>query len=214
MLTTVLQNLRRHYIMHTLDKTNALPSPFEQFGTWFNEALHAEIPEPNAMTLATATPDARPSARILLLKGFDEQGFVFYTNYGSRKGAELEANPLGCLLFFWVELERQIRIEGTIQKVSREESNEYFQSRPHGSRLGAWSSNQSSVVPNREALEQQYENVVERFGENPVPLPDFWGGYRLTPTYFEFWQGRENRMHDRIAYTLHNNQWNIERLSP
>ncbi|MBL7974928.1 MAG: pyridoxamine 5'-phosphate oxidase [Candidatus Kapabacteria bacterium] len=214
MLTTVLQNLRRHYKMHTLDESNVAASPFSQFHTWFNEALHAELPEPNAMTLATATPDARPSARVLLLKGFDEQGFVFYTNYLSRKGEELAANPHACLLFFWVELERQVRIEGTIAKVSRQESDEYFQSRPHGSRLGAWSSEQSSVVPNRQALEQRYADVVERFGENPVPLPDFWGGYRLTPTYFEFWQGRENRMHDRIAYTQHNNLWNVERLSP
>lgn len=214
MLTPLLQNLRNEYKQHSLDETTVSANPFHQFQQWFAEVVEAEISEANAMTLATATPEGKPSARIVLLKGMDDTGFVFYTNYESRKGAELAANPQGALLFFWKEIERQIRIEGSIEKVSREESAEYFQSRPEGSRLGAWASHQSTVLANRAAIEEQYAQIAAQYADGNIPLPDYWGGYRLLPHYFEFWQGRSNRLHDRVQYDLTEKGWTISRLSP
>lgn len=188
--------------------------PLKQFAKWYDYAQAAGISDADAMTLATATKDARPSARVVLLKSFDDGGFVFYTNYLSRKGQELDENPQACLLFYWSSFWRQVRIEGTVEKVSAEESEEYFQSRPLGSKLGAWASNQSEVVDSRDTLEAQFAELQKRFGEN-VPRPPHWGGYRLKPNSIEFWQGRDNRLHDRLHYRLQENgAWVIERLGP
>ncbi|MBK6933219.1 MAG: pyridoxamine 5'-phosphate oxidase [Saprospirales bacterium] len=207
--------LRRNYTQESLSETAVQPDPFEQFDRWFKEALSSELVEPNAMTLASATLDGRPSARIVLLKGFDHQGFVFYTNYGSRKGKELDDNPQAALLFNWLELERQIRIEGSVERVSPEESEAYFQSRPKESQIGAWASPQSQVIAGRDALEAALDELQTTFKHDPVlPLPPFWGGYRVRPQLFEFWQGRESRLHDRIQYTRTEEGWNIGRLAP
>ncbi len=201
--------------MASLSETDVAPDPFAQFEQWMQQALNSELPEPTAMTLATATPDGRPSARIVLLKGFDASGFVFYTNYESRKGIELEQNPQATLLFFWPELERQVRIEGRVERISAEESTAYFQSRPKESQLGAWASPQSRVIAGREVVEQRYQELSAQFKhDETLPLPPFWGGYRLVPTYFEFWQGRPSRLHDRICYTLNQGNWTIARLAP
>jgi pyridoxamine 5'-phosphate oxidase len=185
-----------------------------QFARWFGDAHRAELLEPNAMTLATATPDGEPSARIVLLKGADERGFAFFTDYRSRKGQDLEANPRAALVFHWGELERQVRITGAVSRVSREESEAYFRSRPRGSRLGAWTSQQSSVIPSREALEERLGKMAARFDGSDVPLPPHWGGFRVRPDTIEFWQGRESRLHDRIRYVREGGVWRIERLSP
>jgi pyridoxamine 5'-phosphate oxidase len=186
-----------------------------EFARWFAEAQEAQVAEPNAMTLATASADGAPSARIVLLKAFDERGFVFFTDYRSRKGGELEANPRAALVFFWQELERQVRITGGVTLTSHEESERYFGSRPLGSRLGAWASHQSRVIPGRAVLEKDLSEVEQRFAEGSVPLPPYWGGYRLLPDTVEFWQGRENRLHDRIRYLREaGKEWRIERLSP
>lgn len=207
--------LRRNYTRESLSETGVKPDPFQQFDHWFREALNSELPEPNAMTLATAGRDGRPGARTVLLKGFDHQGFVFYTNFESRKGQEIDENPNVALLFTWLELERQIRIEGTAARVSEAEAEAYFQSRPKGSQIGAWASPQSQVIPGREALEQKMEELNETFKHDEnLPLPPFWGGYRVHPDHFEFWQGRENRLHDRIRYTRTDTGWKIERLAP
>lgn len=206
--------LRENYIKGTLNVSDASLSPIEQFQIWFDEAVSSELLEPNALVLSTVSNESKPSARIVLLKGLDN-GFKFYTNYLSRKGTELIENPAACITFFWAELERQIRIEGTIEKISPEESDEYFQSRPRGSQIGAWVSNQSMVIENREILEEREKHLIEKFGDQPIPRPPHWGGYRLVPNYIEFWQGRPSRLHDRIAYTLlENEDWKIERLSP
>ena len=197
----------------SLIKRNVDPNPIKQFASWYDEVLAKGISDVDAMTLATATKDARPSARVVLLKSFDDSGFVFYTNYLSRKARELNENPQACLLFYWSSFWRQVRIEGAVERVSATESEEYFQSRPLGSKLGAWASNQSEVVDNRETLEGRFLELQKRFGEN-VPRPAHWGGYRLKPNAIEFWQGRDNRLHDRLRYRLQDGVWLIDRLGP
>jgi pyridoxamine 5'-phosphate oxidase len=209
-----LTNLRREYRSSTLDELDVDLNPFVQFDKWFQQTLNARVPEPNAMVLATATPEGRPSVRMVLLKSFDERGFVFFTNYESRKSLELLLNAHAALLFYWQELERQVRIEGSVEKVSRKETEEYFQTRPPESKLGAWASKQSSVIPGRGVLEQKAADLKEKYRDQDVPAPPFWGGFRVQPTLFEFWQGRANRLHDRIRYTLSGGVWTIERLSP
>ncbi|MCB0588317.1 MAG: pyridoxamine 5'-phosphate oxidase [Phaeodactylibacter sp.] len=211
-----IENLRKDYRAHTLDESDIRKDPFLQFNAWFGEALASQVPEPNAMILATSTPDGMPSARTVLLKGVDEQGFVFYTNYHSRKGENLARNPRAALVFLWHELQRQVRIEGRVEKVSREESEAYFQSRPKGSQIGAWASPQSQVISGREELEQQAAALEKEYAEaEHLPLPPDWGGFRVRPGLMEFWQGRTNRLHDRIQYTLQEDKrWKIERLAP
>jgi pyridoxamine 5'-phosphate oxidase len=186
-----------------------------QFDKWWQEAIHSEIDEVNAMTLATASADGVPAARIVLLKGYDERGFVFFTNYDSFKGLQLAENPRACLVFFWKELERQVRITGLVEKVSEDESDIYFNSRPEGSRIGAWASPQSQVIESREWLEEREKTLVKDFTGKPLKRPAHWGGYRVKPISIEFWQGRPSRLHDRILYTLQEeNAWTIERLAP
>jgi pyridoxamine 5'-phosphate oxidase len=209
-------DLRREYALARLDEKDVSRDPIAEFARWFAEAQAAEVEEPNAMVLATATPDGTPSARVVLLKGFDERGFVFFTDYRSRKGAELEANPRAALVFYWGELDRQVRITGGVSLASAEESERYFRSRPLGSRLGAWASHQSQVIPGRAALEADLREVEARFADGDVPLPAHWGGYRVVPDTIEFWQGRESRLHDRIRYVKEKGGrgWRVERLSP
>jgi pyridoxamine 5'-phosphate oxidase len=209
-----LARVRKEYSRHSLDELEVDLNPFVQFHHWFQEALKAALPEPNAMILATANSDGKPSARVVLLKGFDERGLVFFTNYEGRKSAELTANPQAAALFFWVELERQVRIEGTVERTSKLESEEYFKTRPLESRLSAWASKQSSVIPSRSFLEQKMSDLKSRYGNQEIPPPPFWGGFRIQPQVFEFWQGRENRLHDRVRYMLQGGVWHIERLSP
>ncbi|MDB5009260.1 MAG: pdxH [Mucilaginibacter sp.] len=210
-----LQNLRHDYSAASLSEETININPIKQFDIWFHEALTAELPEPNAMTLATATPDGRPSARIVLLKGYDASGFVFYTNYLSRKGKEITKNPLGAITFFWGGLERQVRIEGTIEKLSKEQSEKYFQSRPKKSQLGALVSPQSQEIANRELLENKMNELETAYADTTIPKPSFWGGYVLKPRMIEFWQGRSSRLHDRILYKkIDNNNWKKVRLAP
>jgi pyridoxamine 5'-phosphate oxidase len=206
-------HIRQNYEKGELIESAAKASPFEQFQLWLQEAIDLPVAEPTAMTLATANARGKPSARIVLLKGFDEHGFVFYTNYESRKGQELLQQSSASLLFFWQPLERQVRIEGLIEKVTEQESDAYYQSRPIGSRIGAWASAQSQPVT-IDALKSRVEQITEQYGDNP-PRPAHWGGYRLRPDYFEFWQGRPSRLHDRLVYQPSaDNAWSIERLSP
>lgn len=209
-----LADLRTDYRMASLSESDVNASPIAQFSAWFAEAQRAEVPEPNAMCLATSTGDGFPSARIVLLKGLSENGFVFYTDYRSQKGRELSENPRASLCFFWAPLERQVRIAGTVERVSRAEAQEYFQSRPVGSRIGATASVQSSVLSSREELESRVVSLQEQFGNGDVPLPDHWGGFRVIPVSIEFWQGRSSRLHDRIKYSRNDGGWAISRLSP
>ena len=206
--------LRKEYTRTGLNETDASPDPIAQFRRWFDEALAADLHEPNAMTLASATPDGCPSARVVLLKGFDERGFVFYTNYEGRKARELEINPLCALVFYWGELERQVRVEGRAGRISDEESDAYFAGRPRGSQLGAWASEQSRPVRDRGALEVRLRELEAEYEGREVPRPPFWGGYRIEPETIEFWQGRENRLHDRLRYRRSNGHWRRERLQP
>ncbi|MFA4924045.1 MAG: pyridoxamine 5'-phosphate oxidase [Ignavibacteriaceae bacterium] len=206
--------MRINYKSDGFNETRVKQNPFEQFKIWFNESLQAKIEEPNAMTLATASTEGLPDARIVLLKEFDQNGFVFFTNYESRKGLELEKNPSAALIFFWKELVRQVRIKGKVEKVSRKESETYFHSRPRESQLGAWASKQSKEIPDRKFLEDRFQSLQKEFDRKEIPLPDSWGGYRVVPFEIEFWQGRENRLHDRIIYRLQGNEWEISRLSP
>jgi len=208
-------NRSKEYLGCGLLESDVDADAIRQFQTWFAQALAAELPEPNAMTLATATPDGQPSARIVLLKAFDDSGFTFYTNYEGRKGRELAANPRAALLFFWAELQRQVRIEGEGERVSDVESDEYFRIRPLGSQLGAWVSHQSEVIAGREVLEARAIELAQRFAEGEVPRPPFWGGFRVRPSVIEFWQGRPDRLHDRLRYQrVQPAGWRIERLSP
>jgi pyridoxamine 5'-phosphate oxidase len=209
-----IAHIRRDYRLATLTEADVAVDPMLQFHRWFDEALRAQVNEPNAMCLATATPDAYPSARIVLLKGADERGFVFYTDYRSRKGRELSDNPHASLCFFWPELERQVRIAGAVQRVDRAESDAYFQSRPLPSRVGAWTSCQSAVLASRDDLERELAANVARFGDGPVALPDHWGGYRVVPEEVEFWQGRPSRLHDRFQFRRQAGAWIRQRLSP
>jgi pyridoxamine 5'-phosphate oxidase len=207
-------DLRREYALARLDEEDVSPDPIAQFSRWFSEAVAAEVEEPNAMVLATATPEGAPSARVVLLKGFDERGFVFFTDYRSRKGSELEANPRAALVLRWSELERQVRITGGTARTNAEESEVYYRSRPLGSRLGAWVSHQSQPIPSRGVLERGLAEMERRFADGEIPLPAHWGGYRVRPEAIEFWQGRPNRLHDRIRYVREKEGWRIERLAP
>lgn len=212
---TTIGAIRKEYQLQTLSEEDVKDHPVKQFERWWEAAITSEIEEVNAMTLATASPDGVPSARVVLLKEFDEKGFVFYTNYNSFKGRQMAENPRACLVFFWKELERQVRITGLVEKVSEAESDEYFNSRPEGSRIGAWVSPQSEVIENREWLEENEQKYADIFRAKPLVRPLHWGGYRVKPVIVEFWQGRPNRLHDRIQYTLQEgNRWLIERLAP
>lgn len=212
---TSLAELRKNYSLGSLDVGDVDRNPFRQFEAWFAQAIEAQLPEPNTMTLATVDSRGRPSARIVLIKGVDERGFVFFTNYDSRKGREIADNPHASLLFYWIELERQVRIEGKVVKTSPAESDQYFQSRPLGSRIGAWASEQSQVIESRAVLEEREKEISAQYGEHP-PRPPHWGGYRLVPDAIEFWQGRPSRLHDRLLYTraAQDGDWQIVRLSP
>lgn len=211
-----IADLREDYRQATLEIDEVAKSPIQQFESWFQMAVKAQLKEPNAMVLATANAQGRPSARVVLLKGFDESGFVFYTNYESRKAEEMQENPYSALVFNWLELEKQVRIEGTIEKVSKATATAYFQSRPKGSQIGAWASPQSQTIPDRTILEQKTAELEKIYKDSEVlPKPEHWGGYLLRPYMIEFWQGRSSRLHDRIKYTLHmDNAWKIERLAP
>ena len=209
-----LADLRKTYARETLNQSAVDPDPIIQFKTWMNEALDAELPEPNAMTVATVSADGKPSARVLLIKGVDQRGFVFFTNYESQKGLDLEANPHAALVFYWIELERQVRIEGRVEKLPEEEIDAYFASRPLDSRIGAWASDQSRELSSRTALVASAAKYAARYMLNP-PRPPHWGGYVVIPEAIEFWQGRPSRLHDRIAYTLQpDGTWKISRLAP
>lgn len=210
-----LADLRKDYSMFSLDNTTVLPDPMDQFQKWFDESIKAEVPEPNAMNLATVNEIGRPSSRIVLLKGIESKHFLFYTNYLSKKGKELENNPACALTFFWPELERQIRIEGIADRVDAATSDAYFKSRPRGSQIGAWASPQSSLISERTILEERVEKMESKFsGLDELPRPHQWGGYKVDPFLIEFWQGRPNRLHDRIQYTRPNGIWEIHRLAP
>lgn len=213
-LRDVVSHLREDYQQGELSEASAGHDPFALFRDWLQHAVDTRQREPNAMTVATATAEGAPSARIVLLRSFDEQGFVFYTNYDSRKGRELAVNARVALVFYWASLERQIRVTGTAAKVSHEESERYFQSRPPASQLGAWASDQSHVIPDRGVLESRLKELADRYEGQAVPLPDNWGGFRVSPIDFEFWQGRRSRLHDRLRYFREGDRWRRERLAP
>lgn len=209
-----IQNLRQDYRAAELSEADIDKNPITQFAKWFKDALEAKLYEPNVMTLATADLTGKPSSRILLLKGFDEEGFVFFTNYNSKKGKDLQENPQAAMQFFWPELERQVRIEGIATKTTAEASTAYFHSRPKGSQIGASASPQSMLIPGREILEERVKELTAAYQETEVPRPEHWGGYVLKPEHIEFWQGRPSRLHDRITYTSVNGVWTINRLAP
>ena len=210
-----LAEIRKEYSKASLDSQDVRPNPIDQFNAWFSEALKAQVIEPNALTLSTVTEDGRPSGRIVLLKGVENGKFIFFTNYQSQKGKELEKNPSCALTFFWPDLERQVRIEGVAARLDERASESYFQSRPRGSQVGAWSSPQSSIIQSREILEARVREIERKFeGKDVLPKPHQWGGYEVDPHEIEFWQGRESRLHDRIVYTKLDNQWKIHRLAP
>jgi pyridoxamine 5'-phosphate oxidase len=209
-----LQKLREDYFKNSLDESEVNKNPFKQFDQWLAEALGAEVPEPNAMTLSTVDLENKPHSRVVLLKGLDDDGFLFYSNYASDKGKEIAQNPNVSLCFVWLELERQVRIDGVAEKLSEEENEAYFKQRPYRSQLGALASNQSAEVPNRAFLEKKFEELEEKYGEGEVPKPESWGGYKVIPEAIEFWQGRRSRLHDRVKYELIADKWNIKRLSP
>ncbi|WP_211825154.1 pyridoxamine 5'-phosphate oxidase [Kistimonas asteriae] len=207
--------LREEYTRGGLSRDDLKPNPTEQFEYWFHQAQEAEIPEPNAMSIATATAAGAPSLRTVLLKYFDHSGFVFFTNYESNKAKEIEENPHVALMFLWLGFQRQVIIKGQAEKISKGETLKYFISRPHGSQLGAWCSNQSSVITNRQILELKLDEMKRKFSKGEVPVPSFWGGYRVVPSSIEFWQGRPNRLHDRFQYMLQDSgDWQIDRLAP
>jgi pyridoxamine 5'-phosphate oxidase len=210
-----ISDIRKDYQLQSLSEADVAESPVAQFGKWWDDAVKSEIDEVNAMTLASVNAEGVPSARIVLLKGYDENGFIFFTNYNSNKGSELEKNANACLVFFWKELERQIRITGIAEKISTEDSIAYFNSRPDGSKIGAWASPQSLAVAGKAWLKETFDYYRERFKHGEIPKPPHWGGYRVKPVKVEFWQGRPSRMHDRIQYTLQTDgNWGIERLAP
>lgn len=209
-----LHKLRTDFTRAAFSETDAPATPHQLFETWLGQAIESHEPEPNAMCLSTVSPGGKPSSRIVLLKDFNNKGFAFFTNYQSRKGRELSVNSFAALLFYWSGLERQVRIEGNVEMCSKKESDTYFAQRPQLSRLGAWASPQSEVIPDREFLDSKMDEITKKHTGSVIPRPSFWGGYRLNPTYFEFWQGRPNRLHDRITYTLINEKWEIRRLAP
>ena len=209
-----IADIRKDYKLESLLEKDVKANPMQQFSVWWEEAIKSEIDEVNAMTLATVGGSGKPSARIVLLKGYTDEGFVFFTNYLSHKGAEISENPNVALVFFWKELERQIRIEGTVEKISEEDSDTYFNSRPEGSKIGAWASPQSTPIAGRHIIEENVQKYTEKFSTEKLNRPPHWGGYMVTPVKIEFWQGRSSRLHDRIQYTLLGNEWNIERLAP
>lgn len=214
---TEIAQIRREYTLESLDLEHLKEHPIQQFEYWLEEAIQAKLPEPTAFNLSTVAENGQPSSRILLLKGVENQQFVFYSNYLSKKGKEIESNPRVCLNFFWIELERQVRIEGIIEKLDSKTSTEYYQTRPRGSQIGAWTSPQSNVIANREFLENEFQHYSQRFeDQEKIEKPDFWGGYAVTPHYFEFWQGRPSRLHDRMYYQLNaeHQNWEIGRLAP
>ncbi len=209
-----IADIRKDYKLQSLHENEVAANPTDQFTAWWNEAISSNIDEVNAMTLATANISGKPDARIVLLKGYDEKGFVFFTNYQSRKAQELAANPFATLVFFWKELERQVRIEGAVEKIAAADSDAYFNSRPVGSRIGAWASPQSTVINDRTLLEENVKQLELQYADGNIPRPEHWGGYVVKPTQVEFWQGRSSRLHDRIRYELKNDNWIIERLAP
>ncbi|WP_036487885.1 pyridoxamine 5'-phosphate oxidase [Myxosarcina sp. GI1] len=215
-MNSSIANLRQNYTLAGLELTDVSSDPIQQFNVWLQQAIKAEILEPNAMTLATASPDGKPTARIVLLKGVSDRGFVFYTNYQSLKGKQLNANPFAALVFLWDKLERQVRIEGKVDKLTAGESDEYFHSRPRASQLGALASDQSQIIANRQILEQDLKTLEAKYADTEtIPRPAHWGGYQVIPERIEFWQGRPNRLHDRLLYSLlDDGTWQIERLSP
>lgn len=209
-----IASLRKDYTLKTFDESHLLADPLEQFKLWFKEALESEVAEPNAMTLATVQNNGKPSARVVLLKGIYNNGFLFYTNYNSNKGKEIQNNPYGALVFFWPELQRQVRIEGIMEKGNEKDADEYFHSRPLESQIGAYASNQSEIIGSRKELDDKYASFKLRFEKEPIIRPQHWGGYVLIPYAFEFWQGRASRLHDRFLFSMENQPWKIERLSP
>ena len=209
-----IKHLRQEYSLATLTEDKIQADPVTQFQKWFEDALQAELPEPHAMTVSTVSQSSRPSSRIVLLRNFDADGFLFYTNYKSKKSGEGEQNPFVALNFFWQQIERQVRIEGKMEKITAQESDDYFASRPRESQIGAWASAQSQVISSRTELEEQVKIVTEKFENSEIPRPPHWGGLRVIPDYFEFWQGRPGRLHDRITYRMENGVWQISRLNP
>ena len=214
-MSTSIADMRKEYTQQSLDISDVASDPIEQFTRWFKEARNAEVPEPNAMHLSTVSSDNRPSGRIVLLKGIEDRQFLFYTNYRSRKGQEMDRTPYAALTFFWAELERQVRIEGTISRVNEQTSNDYFHSRPRDSQIGAWTSPQSQFIDSREVLNDRKADFTQKFTNQPVPRPPHWGGYTLSPEAIEFWQGRPSRLHDRVFYQRGSDgSWQIQRLAP